>query len=213
MKIKWWGHASFLITADDGRKILTDPYNEEVGYKRITDEVDIVTVSHEHFDHNAVHLLPGSAKVIRTLEGYENELLKIRGIASYHDEKRGAERGNNRIYLIELENKRICHLGDLGHTLDDEYYNIIKGIDILMIPVGGYYTIDARVAFEIIERVNPSIVLPMHYKTEVINFPISGIEGFKSYFKPSEIAELNEAELDTKKLPEDKRLFILEYVK
>lgn len=213
MKIKWWGHASFLLTSSDGTTLLTDPYNEEVPYAKITDKADIVTVSHEHFDHNAVDLLPGNPEVIKDIKEQKIKNIEIRGISSFHDTEKGAKRGENRVFVFEIDGIKVCHLGDLGHTLDNELLNQIGSIDVLLTPVGGYFTIDAKDAYYITEQLNPSIVFPMHYKTEIIDFPISGVEEFLNYFNADQIKKVSNWEVEIAKLPDSTEVYVLDYVK
>ena len=131
MKIKWWGHASFLITTSKNKMILTDPYNEELPYNKITDKPDYVTVSHDHFDHNAVDLLKGSPEVIKKSSGFEDDNISVKGISVYHDDAEGDKRGENIIFIINTDGYKIAHLGDLGHELNKEDLNRLKDIDIL----------------------------------------------------------------------------------
>lgn len=213
MKIKWWGHSSFLITTDDGLKILTDPYNEDLPYVRIDDKADYVTVSHDHFDHNAVDLLPGNPKVVDNIEGLENNEIKIEGIASYHDDKKGAERGQNIMFNFKFNGKKLSHLGDLGHPLNKDQLKKLKDVDYLLIPVGGHYTINADQAYKIIKQIKPKVVVPMHYKTEILDFPIKGVDDFLGYFSKENIKIINNSELEITKLPEEQLVYVLDYVK
>ena len=213
MKIKWWGHASFLITNSNNKKILTDPYNEELPYKKITDKVDYVTVSHDHFDHNAVDLLEGSPKVIKSSSGFNDENISVEGISVYHDDAEGNKRGKNIIFVINTDGYKIAHLGDLGHDLNKEELNKLKGIDIILIPVGGNYTIDAKKAKDIVDEIKPKIVLPMHYKTDILDFPITGVDEFLSYFEKDNIEIFDGSEVEINKLPSKQKLYLLDHVR
>lgn len=213
MKIKWWGHASFLITNSNNIKILTDPYNEELPYKKITDKVDYVTVSHDHFDHNAVDLLEGSPKVIKSSSGFNDENISVEGISVYHDDAEGNKRGKNIIFVINTDGYKIAHLGDLGHDLNKEELNKLKGIDIILIPVGGNYTIDAKKAKDIVDEIKPKIVLPMHYKTDILDFPITGVDEFLSYFEKDNIEIFDGSEVEINKLPSKQKLYLLDHVR
>ena len=162
MNITWYGQSCFRLEAKEG-SILIDPFSKEIGLKppRIKDEVILVT--HQHPDHNAIEDANPEAFIIQNPGEYENHGIAIRGIQSFHDNKEGTERGLNTIYVLKAEDLHICHLGDLGHVLTDHQVEEIGDVDILMIPVGGTYTIDAKTAVEVINQIEPKIVIPMHY--------------------------------------------------
>lgn len=185
MKIEWLGHASFLFTLDSGKKICTDPYESgsyegAVGYEPINEEVDLVTVSHQHEDHNCIDELKGDFEVIDKPGEYEKPGIKILGFKSFHDTSAGAERGKNIIFKIIADGLNIVHFGDLGHDLSERDVKDLGAVDIALIPVGGHFTIDSEVAWRIINKIDPSIVIPMHYKTEKLGFPIAGVGEFLS---------------------------------
>lgn len=163
MKIEYYGHSCFRITAENGVSIMTDPYTR-VGYELPKGlSADIVTVSHAHFDHNATHLI--SAK--NTVNGvgvYELNGIKLQGIASFHDEKNGTMRGTNVIYKWEMDGLTVCHLGDLGEPFHNRLAENIGKVDVLLIPIGGTYTIDAMQAKTYVDALAPSFVIPMHYR-------------------------------------------------
>jgi L-ascorbate metabolism protein UlaG (beta-lactamase superfamily) len=180
MKIKYLAHSAFVITSDTGVKIITDPYETSPGltYGEITESADIVTVSHEHFDHCNVAAVRGNPEVIRKAGKSTAKGIDLKGIASYHDEAKGSLRGNNIIFCFEVDGIKVCHLGDLGHLLDYEQLKEIGGVDILLIPVGGYFTIDAEAATRVCDQLKPKVVIPMHYRTEK-SFPdIAGVDEF-----------------------------------
>lgn len=179
MKITWHGQSCFKIITQD-TTIITDPFSKDIGLKPPHCEANIVTVSHDHPDHNNVSALRGEPFVIKGAGEYELRDIVILGINSFHDQKEGKERGSNTIYIIEAEdNIRICHLGDLGQKeLTDEQIDAIGDIDILMIPVGGVYTIDSEEAANIINAIEPKIVIPMHYKIPGLNIKLGGIDDF-----------------------------------
>ncbi len=182
MKLKWLGHACFLITADDGTRILTDPYNAEVGYKLPLEDADYVTVSHDHFDHNSVANVPGSPEVIKGPGHFELGTVNAVGVPTAHDEQGGAKRGHNTAYCFDLpgegETVRICHLGDLGHHLTPQQRESIGEVDVLLVPTGGTYTITAGGAADLVRQMRPRVVVPMHYKTDVLSFPLSPVTDF-----------------------------------
>jgi len=178
MKIKWLGHACFLLTSEDGVKVLTDPFDESVGYRIPAVEADIVTTSHAHYDHNAVGIVKGNFVHINKAGSFEEKGIKITGISTFHDEAFGNKRGKNIIYVFEMDGLRICHCGDLGHVLDAEQIAEIGEIDILLIPVGGVYTINAAQAFEVMNSLNPVITIPMHFKTPALKFSLGTVDEF-----------------------------------
>lgn len=163
------GHSSFRIKTRTST-IVTDPFDPKmVGFKYSGVDGEIVTVSHNHPDHNAIDKVSGTDKVLEGPGEYEIKGVSIIGYRSFHDNKNGEERGKNTIYVIEADGLRMAHLGDLGHTLDDDLVNEMGSIDVLMIPIGGVYTIGPKEAVEVVAKIDPYFVIPMHYKAEGIN--------------------------------------------
>lgn len=163
MEISYIGHSSFRIKSKK-TVIVTDPFDPAmVGLKNPKVEADIVTVSHDHHDHNFLGAVKNYRKVINGPGEYEVGGISIIGFPSYHDDKKGAERGKNTIYVFESEDIRLAHLGDLGHSLTDKNVEEMGDIDILMIPVGGFYTIGPSVAVDLVRKMQPEIVIPMHF--------------------------------------------------
>lgn len=178
-KLTWYGQSCFLLESANGTRVLMDPIPNGIGYTPPTDiRADVVTISHEHPDHNNVALVQGKPRVLRGLtadkKGWNkiDEKVKdvsIRSVGVYHDEEKGAKRGLNTIFVFESNGVRIAHLGDLGHLLTDAQLSAVGQVDVVMIPVGGFYTIDARQATRVIDQLRPRlIVIPMHYKTDVL---------------------------------------------
>lgn len=164
MDIIYLGHSSFHLKGKDA-SVVTDPFDpESVGFRFPKTAATIVTSSHDHADHNKVEEVSGVKKVISGPGEYEIEGISIIGIPSFHDGKKGEERGKNTIYVFEIEEVRICHLGDLGHKLTEETVNTISDVDVLLVPVGGHFTIDAKLAAEVTRAIDPRIIVPMHYK-------------------------------------------------
>ena len=206
MKIRWLGHASFLIETS-GVRLITDPF-DNIGIDFPSVEADVVTTSHEHFDHNATSKVKGEFEVIRGTEKKSVKGIVISGIPTYHDEQRGAQRGDNTIFIIEAEGLRVAHMGDIGHLLDDETSSQLKGVDILMVPVGGTYTVDAAGAANIVETVSPRIVIPMHFKIGGLTLPISDERPFVERF--DRVERVKELEVTKDTLPETTTVFVLE---
>ena len=181
MIITWQGHSCFKIQdkiGPDGVTLVTDPYDKEVGLKVPNFEADLITVSHDHHDHNNIAALRGTPFIIDCAGEYDRKGILIEGIDSYHDEKKGEERGNNIIYRIEVDDISVAHLGDLGTVLDNTQLEKLVGTDVLLIPVGGKYTLDAKKAVEVISQIEPRIVIPMHYKTEGLKMDLDPIDKF-----------------------------------
>lgn len=178
MRITWHGQSCFKIVTKE-TTIITDPFSKDIGLKPPHCEAGLVTISHDHYDHNNISALRGTPFVIDGPGEYDLKGVFVWGIDSFHDNKEGKERGVNTIFIIETEGMRVCHLGDLGQKeLTDEQLEKIGEIDILMIPVGGVYTIDSEEAAVIINSIEPKIVIPMHYKIPGLNIKLQGIEAF-----------------------------------
>jgi L-ascorbate metabolism protein UlaG (beta-lactamase superfamily) len=178
MTINWYGRACFRLEAKEG-SILIDPFSKEIGLKPPRIKDDVVLVTHQHQDHNAIEDANPEAFVIQNPGEYENRGIAIRGIQSFHDNKEGTEKGLNTIYVLKAEDLNICHLGDLGHILTDHQVEDIGDVDILMIPVGGGgYTLDAKMAVEVINQIEPKVVIPMHYKDGSLNDKLEAPEKF-----------------------------------
>ncbi|MBU3179926.1 MBL fold metallo-hydrolase [Clostridium psychrophilum] len=178
MQITWLGHSCFLFEDSKGTKLLTDPFDTTVGYELYKGNPDIVTISHNHFDHNYTKNLNDNCKIISKVGMSNFNDVYIKGIPSYHDKNKGEKRGDNLIFLYKMDGYSLCHLGDLGHTLTNNDIETIGTVDILFIPVGGNYTIDGKEASEIAKKINPKIIFPMHYKTSKVFLPLDGVETF-----------------------------------
>ena len=215
MKVKWLGHSAFLLTSDSGTRVLTDPYKSgsydgAVGYKPITEGADVVTASHQHDDHYCLEGLPEGYECVTAAGKHEAKGLTITGIKSYHDTSKGKERGSNVIFIIEMDGIRVCHLGDLGHTLSDEEVGAIGKVDVLLIPVGGFYTIGPKEAVDVMKALSPAVTIPMHYKTEVLGFPIKPVDDFLSLAGDSERPGTTETEIKQDALG-GRRIIVLEH--
>lgn len=209
MLIKWLGHASFLLESN-GIKLLTDPFDTGMGYQLCKEEVNIVTVSHEHWDHNAVDKLPGNPRVIRELGNFEINSIGIQGIASFHDKEQGQQRGSNIMFKISAEDLNILHLGDLGHVLNQQQLKEIGKIDILLIPVGGCYTLDAEDASQVVEQLQPRVIIPMHFLTPDVSLrELAPVEAFTSKF--SRVVKRPYLEINKKNLGPETRIIVLDY--
>ncbi|HCW03067.1 MAG TPA: MBL fold metallo-hydrolase [Clostridium sp.] len=200
MKITWFGHSCFLLQDSGGPKLLTDPFDKTLGYALPNESVDVVTISHNHFDHNNSHNLPGIPTIVDTVGNHQVGNIKIKGLHSFHDREYGAKRGANIIFVIEMNGFTICHLGDLGHLLDERTLNDIGAVDILMIPIGGNYTIDAEEASMVAKTIKSHIVFPMHYKTPLTLIPLEGAENF--IIKMDNVEKINDSTIEINSLPQ-----------
>ncbi len=213
MKIKWLGHACFLITSGSGVKVITDPYSRGGGinYGQIQEQADVVTVSHHHPDHDNVSAVKGRPVVLdapgpKTVKGID-----FRGVSSYHDGARGAQRGTNTIFCFAVDGVRICHLGDLGHELDAAGVQEIGPVDVLLVPVGGFYTIDCRQAAAVAAALKPRVVIPMHVKTARCDYPITGTEDFLQGRSNTRRLDASEIEIDKDRLPPEAETVVLRH--
>ncbi len=211
MKVKWLGHSSFIITSATGIKVITDPYATagDLSYGEIKESADIVTVSHNHHDHNNTAAVRGNPKVIREATAVEIMEVKLKGIPCHHDETGGNQRGDNIIFCFEVDGVGVCHLGDLGHRLSAQQIAELGKTDILLIPVGGLYTIDAKVATEVSNQLKPRVIIPMHYQNDKCGFPISGVDEFLQ--GKEEVSRLDTSEVEFKQggLPASTRIVVL----
>jgi L-ascorbate metabolism protein UlaG (beta-lactamase superfamily) len=209
MKIKYLAHASFLVTSGSGTRIITDPYETSGGLKHgaIKETADIVTVSHEHGDHNNAAAVKGNPKVVR--QSTEVRGIKINAVPTAHDEKGGSQRGKNNIYCFQVDGVNVCHAGDLGHELTAEQVKAIGKVDVLMVPVGGFFTIDAKTATKVCEQLKPKVIIPMHFKTEKLDFPITGVDDFLK--GKNNVTRSNDSEIELKadNLPANARIIVL----
>jgi len=210
LRVQWFGHSCFLITSSDGKRVLTDPFNASVGYPLPSVEADVVLVSHSHGDHNNTAAAKGNPKIVRT-EG-ENSAAGISflGVSSFHDSSGGSQRGKNIIFVWEMDGVRLAHLGDLGQPeLTADQLAEIGKVDLIFIPVGGNYTIDAKQATKVMEQLSPMLVFPMHYKTDVVNLPIASVDGFLAGKDSVEKVGKNFVVVD--ELPEKIKIIVLDY--
>ncbi|GAE88704.1 MBL fold metallo-hydrolase [Acetivibrio straminisolvens] len=210
MKIKWLGHSCFLLTSEKGTRVVTDPFDNTVGYKVEEIEAEIVSTSHDHFDHNYVSMVTGNAKHVKGAGKINIDGIEITGVASFHDECQGAKRGKNDIFKFRIDGINVCHLGDLGHVLNDNQIREIGNVDVLLIPVGGVYTIDYKEAIEVINLIKPSIIIPMHYKTPALKFEVDGVENFLSATGGKHIAK-QEIEIKKEEIGNWPKVFALDY--
>lgn len=183
MKITWFGHSCFSIESSSGIKILTDPFDPNIGYNIPNIKPNIVTISHNHFDHSYIDYIKDCPHIINKHGNFKIEEINITGIPAFHDSAKGMKRGPNIIFVFSIDGFRVCHLGDLGHTLDKDLIDMIGNLDVLFIPVGGSYTLDGIEAAKLCNNLNSHFIIPMHFNTSVLTFPLEGTENFVTKMK------------------------------
>jgi L-ascorbate metabolism protein UlaG (beta-lactamase superfamily) len=216
MKIKWYGHAAFLITSDQETKIMIDPYEPnalggQLSYGEIKDHVDIVLTSHDHADHNYTKDLPGTPQILKGGGSRTAKGIPIKGISTYHDPSKGSERGGNTIFKLKVDDIQLCHLGDLGHLLSDKELVEIGPVEILLIPVGGFFTINSEEAARVAEQIKPKILIPMHFKTAKCTFPIAPVEDFLKGKANIKRPKVSEVRFEKETLPDQMEIVVLEH--
>ena len=186
MKIRWFGHACFSLESM-GKTILIDPFDESVGYQIPDITPDVVLESHQHFDHAAHNLVKGDFELVGDPSSREIAGFAIKGYRSFHDEQHGSKRGDNILFEVTTpEGIRVLHCGDLGHMLSEDTIEKLKEPHVFMVPVGGVYTIDGKIAADLCKLVYPNIVIPMHYKTPPLKFGLSSANEFLESFEDIE---------------------------
>lgn len=198
MKLTWLGHSSFRLEESTGTSVVTDPFHPYVGYEMPNVEADIVTISHGHQDHSYLSAISGNPTVIRNAGFYEIGGVHMLAQKSFHDGSKGAERGSNLLFKFRMDGVEVCHMGDVGEECSVMLVESIMPVNVLLIPVGGKYTIDAEQAKEYVDRIMPDVVIPMHYKTKDCDFDIDKVNEFLSLFEDDDIVyvDSNTVEFD-----------------
>jgi L-ascorbate metabolism protein UlaG (beta-lactamase superfamily) len=214
-KVQWFGQSFFLVTSPRGEKIAIDPFSA-MGYPMPQVSADIVLITHEHFDHNNYQLIGGNPRVFHGLgtSGWNHieeqfSDVHIYSVESYHDADQGKKNGQNTIMVLEMPEMRIVHLGDLGDKLTPEQIKKIGRVDVLLIPVGGNFTIDAAKANQVVAQLKPSLIFPMHYKTSVINVPIEPIDKFLA--GKTNVKMVNGNQFEITSLPKSQEIIVLDW--
>lgn len=215
MKIRWLGHSCFLMTTEAGNTLITDPYNAvpyagTLLYDPVDQSADVVTMSHNHSDHGNVAAVGGTPVVVTAPGRREAAGFLISGVATFHDTQAGAQRGDNIVFCMTAEGVTVCHLGDLGHELSPRQVEEIGPVDVLLIPVGGTFTIDAAGATRVWQQLSPRVAIPMHFRNDKCAFNIDGVEGFLSGKPDVERPDLNEITLIKENLPAGQKIVVLE---
>jgi len=210
MEISWLGHSCFRIKGRQAT-VITDPYSPELGYSLGKPTAQIVTVSHQHPGHSYVQGVGGEPRPVLGPGEYEISGVLIIGVATFHDADSGSKRGKNTVYLMEVDEVSVCHLGDLGHVLTDEQAEQLDNVDVLLLPVGGVTTINASVAAEVVRQLEPKAVVPMHYKTEVLKRELAPVERFLKEMGLKEINSQPKLSFTKASLPVSTQVFLLDY--
>lgn len=215
MELTYINHACFKLRGKSGT-LVTDPFDASTGLTLPAISADLVTVSHQHPDHNAVNKISGTARrqkpfIVSAAGEYEVGGISVFGTPSFHDENKGVERGQNIIFSMLIDDIHICHLGDLGHELTAPQLEELSSVDILLVPVGGFYTIDAKTAVKVIMQIEPGIVIPMHYRTDKHSETYKDVAPLEDFLKeygssPTPQPKLN---IEKSKIPEETELIVL----
>jgi L-ascorbate metabolism protein UlaG (beta-lactamase superfamily) len=215
MVIEWLGHSCFLVTTKNGTRILYDPYDDTVGYSRPEKEADIVVVSHDHFDHNNLERITGSYTLVNTPGVHTFGEITIECIKTFHDHSNGAHRGENLVSVLSVRGIRLCHMGDIGCIPADDVIEKLKGAHILLIPVGGHFTIDAKEALTICERIEPNIIIPMHFSTPLTDMEIAPLHEFlEAAGREYDVSHPGQCylQIDMDSLKKRTRIVVMEYL-
>lgn len=212
MELTWLGHACFRLKGRDSAVVM-DPCPRSTGYNIGKQQANIVTVSHPHPDHSFVEPIAGAPRVLDAPGEYEIGGIMLTGLRTFHDDKKGAERGRNTAFIVEVDEVRICHLGDIGHVPTAEQMEGLNDIDVLLIPVGGHSTINAATASEIISQLEPKVVVPMHYATDVSTATLDPLDPFIKQMGVSAPPPQPKLTLTRTNLPIQTQVMVLEYRK
>jgi L-ascorbate metabolism protein UlaG (beta-lactamase superfamily) len=215
MNVRYLGHAAFELVSENGTRLVFDPYESgayggALKYGPIGGEFDIAVVSHDHADHCDEGVTKGAGNVVDCPGTFDVAGVRVTAEPTYHDESKGSERGANLVSVVELDGMRIAHLGDLGHSLSEEELKTVKGVDVLFIPVGGHFTIDAETAAKMVASIGPKVVIPMHFKTDKVDFPISPVERFTGLMENVEVAGASEITITKAEIPDITKVVVLE---
>ena len=210
MEIVWLGHSCFRIRGKEAT-IVTDPFDKTLGYPVRKPTASIVTVSHNHPQHSFVDGVAGDPRVVSRPGEYDIANVFINGITTFHDNEKGAVRGKNTVFFMEIDEVKVCHLGDLGHVPTTEQIEQMSGVDILMVPVGGVSTINAAAAAETIGLLEPKLVIPMHYKTDVVKMELEPLEHFIKVMGLKEVISQPKLNITKSNLPLEIKVLVLDY--
>jgi L-ascorbate metabolism protein UlaG (beta-lactamase superfamily) len=210
MDITWYGHSCFRLS-ERGTTIVADPPSDDLGYDRPRIRADVVTISHDHPGHNNRVGFRGGPRFFDGPGEYEVRDVFITGIMTYHDARHGAARGRNTIFVYDFDGVTICHLGDLGHVLNQSQVQALNDVDVLLVPVGGVHTLDAAKAAEVISLIEPRLVVPMHYKTPVEKARLHSLDKFLKEMGTTVGATLAELKVTRSLMEDETQVVVLDY--
>jgi L-ascorbate metabolism protein UlaG (beta-lactamase superfamily) len=210
MDISWLGHSCFRIKGKQVT-VITDPYSPTLGYSLGKPTAHIVTVSHQHPGHSYIQGIGGEPRPVTGPGEYEISGVLIIGINTFHDAEGGIKRGKNTVYLIEVDEIAICHLGDLGHVLTAEQVEEMDNVDVLLLPVGGVSTINAPMAAEVVRQLEPKVVIPMHYKTRALKWELESVDKFLKEIGVKQVSSQPKLSFTKPSLPDNTQVFLLDY--
>ena len=210
MEIIWLGHSCFKIKGSNAT-VITDPYSPDMGYSLGKHAAHIVTVSHQHPGHSYVQGISGEPRLVTGPGEYEIKGVLIMGIATFHDKVKGEERGKNTVYLTEVDEVSICHLGDLGHVLTAGQVEELGNVDVLLLPVGSVSTINASMAAEIVRQLEPKVVVPMHFKTPALSRELEPVDKFLKEMGTEQLTPQPKLSITRSNLPDSTQVFLLNY--
>lgn len=214
MKISFLGHSSFKVETK-GTTVVIDPFNSnkiDLPFPKVG--AGLVLSSHDHFDHNAINAVTGEPFVIDAPGEYEVGGIRVRGFKTFHDDKGGKERGKNTIYLFQIEGVSLCHLGDLGHLLGEKVVGEIGELDVLFIPVGGVYTIDAEQAVKVVAQLEPKYIIPMHYRIKEMGKSFDDLQPVSSFLEEMGVEKVepkDELSVSKTSLPDEPEVIVLKH--
>lgn len=209
MEIYYYGHSCFKLKGN-GATIITDPFSPELGYQLGNPSANIVTVSHGHPGHSYTQAVADKPKIVSRPGEYEVSGVLIIGISTFHDGESGSIRGKNNIFVMEIDDISVCHLGDIGHSLSPAQMQEIDHVDILLIPVGGSTTIDAAVAAQVVRQLEPKIVIPMHYKDQVSPRNLEPVDRFLKEMGTAEIQPKAKLVVNRSNLPATTQIILMQ---
>ena len=210
MEITWLGHSSFRLKGSQ-TTVVTDPYPQDLGYTLGKQTANIVTVSHMHPSHSYVEAVGGEPKIIKSPGEYEISNTLIIGLATFHDREQGTLKGKNTVFVVQIDELSVCHLGDLGHTLTSQQVEDIGNVDVLLVPVGGVSTINATVAAEVVRQLEPRIVIPMHFKTPVVTRDLEPVDRFMKEMSVKDTTSRPKLNVTRTSLPAGTQVILLDY--
>jgi L-ascorbate metabolism protein UlaG (beta-lactamase superfamily) len=209
MEIDWFGHSCFRLHSR-AATVVTDPYDKSIGLENPRPRADVVTISHDHPGHSNEKGARGDAHIVRGPGEYEVRDVFITGVQSFHDKKKGKERGKNTIYVIEMDDLRVAHVGDLGYVPSQSDAEGLGNVDILLVPVGGVSTINASEATELVSLLEPAIVIPMHYRVPDLAFKLDTVDKFIKEMGVKAPKPVESLKVTKETLPKETQLVLLE---